>query len=176
MNRARRRTWGAGLTLVAMTGCGGSPDVRGQQPAPSAAPSSSSSTRPPAPVPPCAAADGQADAAEVLAFAGLPLPPAARSVEAVRRPSALPSYRVTLMGDQAVVEGICDQMGGALLVSDDLTPGELDALGLSEQPPVGSPTCASSRRDFPRVQRLVLGLASGSDLDIRIHVLEFPAR
>jgi len=112
----------------------------------------------------------------VLAFAGLRLPPAARSVQAVRRPSALPSYRVTLTGDQAVVEGICDQMGGALVVAGDLAPGDLKALGLSEQPPLDSPTCASSRRDFPRVQRLVLGLGSGSDLDIRIHVLEFPAR
>ncbi len=112
----------------------------------------------------------------MLAFAGLRLPPAARSVQAVRRPSALPSYRVTLMGDQAVVEGICGQMGGTLVVAGDLAPGDLKALGLSEQPPLDSPTCASSRRDFPRVQRLVLGLGSSSDLDIRIHILEFPAR
>ncbi len=150
--------------------------MRGQQPAPSAASPSPSVTRPAAPVPPSAGPGGQADAAEVLAFAGLRLPPAARSVQAVRQPTALPNYRITLLGDESVVDDICGQMGGTLPVAGDLAPEDLEALGLSEQPPLDSPTCASSRRDFPRVQRLVLGLASGPDLEIRIHVLEFPVR
>lgn len=65
---------------------------------------------------------------------------------------------------------------GALRVAGDLPANEMEALGLSAQPPQGSPTCASSRRDRPRVQRQVIGVAKGSTMFSTIHGLEFPAR
>lgn len=158
--------------VVAVAGCGGDGETRGQQPPASATSPGTGAAL----VPPTAPPGGQVDTKEVLAFAGLQLPRDAQQVEAVALPSQLPSYRITALGDRAVVDGICAQIGGTLVLAGDLTPGELRALGLSAQPPRGVPTCASSRRDHPRVQRQLVALPQGATLLITISVLEFPPR
>ncbi len=168
-------TLGLAVALAAVVGCGDGTDVRRPQAQASQQPSSSQGSANTAP--PSAEPGGPISPEEVLAFAGLRLPAGAQSVQAVVRPTVLPSYRITLLGDRSIVDGICDQMGGTLRIAgSDLPANEIEALGLSAQPPQGSPTCASSRRDRPRVQRQVIGVAQGSTMLITIHVLEFPAR
>ena len=171
---SRLRALGMASAVLAIVGCGGDGEVRRQQPpasAPAAAPRTGAAL-----VPPTAPPGGQVDATEVLTFAGLQLPGDARQVAAVILPGQLPSYRVTALGDRAVVDGICAQIGGTLVLAGDLTPGELRALGLSAQPPPRTPTCASSRRDYPRVQRQLVALPQDAALLITISVLEFPPR
>ncbi len=171
---SRLRTWGTAAAVVAVVGCGGDGEGRGQQ-RPASAPAAAAQTGG-ALVPPTAPPGGRVDAKEVLTFAGLQLPRDAQQVEAVALPSQLPSYRVTALGNGAVVDGICAQIGGTLVLAGDLTPGELKALGLSAQSPRGTPTCASSRRDSPRVQRQVVALPQDAAFLITISVLEFPPR
>lgn len=162
------------VVLAVAAGCGGGTNVRGQQPETS--PQTSSPQPSSALVPPSAKPGAMIEAEAVLAFAGLQLPADAQRVEAVDLSGEVPSYRVTMQGDRTVVDRICDQMGGAVRVARDLPASELEALGLSVQPPLGAPKCTSSRPDYPRVQRRVIGVPQDSTMSIAIHVQEFPVR